>query len=264
MYPNPYLQFMQETEAKYGLPRNLLMAIQYAETGHLPYDRAVSARSDAGALGLMQFMPATGARYGLRGTDFNDPQKAIDASGRYLRDIQSMGITDPRLMAAAYNAGEHNKAVRSGRIPQNGETPKYVKKFWGAYNSAPQSEGDTTVPDERPLQERHPNVWAILNKQAANSAMEQAQQTAQANNSSVGSGPAPRTNRTQQAQAPMPMPKPGGGSGGTPPGYGNFNAAKVGMAGLLGKEDYQDMSQAALPLLLQLMTLSKAMGSLNG
>src|ERR1044072_2311808 len=60
--------------------------------------------SPKGARGPMQFMPRTAARYGLR--DPHDPEQAIDAGARYLRDLLGRFAGRVDLALAAYNAGE--------------------------------------------------------------------------------------------------------------------------------------------------------------
>jgi hypothetical protein len=62
----------------------------------------------------MQFMPETAARYALR--DPHDPQTAIDAGARYLRDLLRKFDGRVDLALAAYNAGEGTvEAFRTGR-----------------------------------------------------------------------------------------------------------------------------------------------------
>jgi membrane-bound lytic murein transglycosylase B len=69
----------QEAEATFGVPWNVLAAINLVETGM----GRIRGTSVAGAQGPMQFMPATWAAYGEG--DVNDPRQAILAAGRYLQ-----------------------------------------------------------------------------------------------------------------------------------------------------------------------------------
>ena len=85
-----------------------------------------SARSGVGAVGLMQFMPATAAGLGI---DPTDPAQAIDGGAKYLRaQLDRFGSVD--LALAAYNAGP-GAVQRSGGIPPYTETRNYVTKVLG-------------------------------------------------------------------------------------------------------------------------------------
>jgi len=78
--------------------------------------------SSAGALGIMQLMPATASRLGV--ADRCDAVSNIRAGIRYLKSLYG-DFHDPLLMLAAYNAGEQNVYAANG-IPVNGETAKYI------------------------------------------------------------------------------------------------------------------------------------------
>lgn len=88
------------------------------------------AVSKKGALGLMQLIPATGRRYGVR--DFFDPQQNVDGGVRYLKFLLDKFKGNLDLSLAAYNAGE-NLVERLGRIPSIPETTNYVRKVRGIY-----------------------------------------------------------------------------------------------------------------------------------
>jgi soluble lytic murein transglycosylase-like protein len=90
--------------------------------------RAVSRR---GALGLMQLIPATGRRFGVR--NFFDPAENINGGVRYLRFLLDMFDGNVDLSLAAYNSGE-NRVARLGRIPSIRETQEYVRKVNAVYN----------------------------------------------------------------------------------------------------------------------------------
>lgn len=106
-------------EQKYGLPVNLLSAVAKQESGFNP-----NARSSAGALGLMQFMPGTAKGLGINPMD---PAQAIDGAGRLLHDLTTkFGST--ALALAAYNAGP-GAVQRYGGIPPYKETQNYVKNI---------------------------------------------------------------------------------------------------------------------------------------
>lgn len=78
-HPDALLGFYKKAQRRFGVPWNVLAAINLVETrfGRL------TGPSSAGARGPMQFMPATWDAYG-RG-DIMDPHDSIQAAGRYLR-----------------------------------------------------------------------------------------------------------------------------------------------------------------------------------
>ena len=88
------------------------------------------AVSSAGAVGLMQLMPGTAERYGVRNR--RDPRQNVLGGVRYLRDLL-VQFDDLTLALAAYNAGE-NAVIRYGnRIPPYPETQNYVRKVLTFY-----------------------------------------------------------------------------------------------------------------------------------
>src|SRR5262249_33845225 len=104
-----YEPLMMEAGARRGVDPRLLWTIAYLETRFRP-DQV----SRVGARGMMQFMPATATRLGLR--DPNQPADSIDAAARYLRKLQAMFGHRLDLILAAYNAGEEAVAAyRDGR-----------------------------------------------------------------------------------------------------------------------------------------------------
>lgn len=97
----------------------LVAAVIGVESGFNP--RAVSRK---GALGAMQLMPATAARYGV--TNAADPAQNIDAGVRHLKDLLNEHQGNVALALAAYNAGQGAVARHGGRIPPYRETMLYV------------------------------------------------------------------------------------------------------------------------------------------
>ncbi|MDV3307225.1 MAG: LysM peptidoglycan-binding domain-containing protein [Cyclobacteriaceae bacterium] len=124
---NLYFPIFERYLAKYGLPDELKY-LSIIESALNP--RAVSRVS---AVGLWQFMSATGRFYGLHQDWYlderMDPEKATDAACRYLRDLHRM-FNDWELALAAYNTGPGN--VRRA-IRRSG----YKKTFWEIYNYLP-------------------------------------------------------------------------------------------------------------------------------
>lgn len=117
-----------ESAAKnHKLPTALLHAVITAESAYDP-----NATSRAGAVGLMQLMPATAERYGVR--DRKDPRANVAGGTRYLKDLLGMFNNDLVLALAAYNAGE-NAVIKYGRqIPPYEETQTYVRRVLKFYN----------------------------------------------------------------------------------------------------------------------------------
>ncbi len=117
-------EFVKKAANEHGVDPLLVSAIIHVESGYNP--RALSPK---GAEGLMQLMPETGRRWGVR--DAFDPEDNIRAGVRYLRYLQDM-FKDDRLALAAYNAGE-NAVQRYGWIPPYQETVEYVYKVGKKY-----------------------------------------------------------------------------------------------------------------------------------
>ncbi|MEX0960063.1 MAG: lytic transglycosylase domain-containing protein [Burkholderiales bacterium] len=104
----------------------LIHAIISAESAYNPF-----ARSRKGATGLMQLMPETAKRYGVK--NLLDPAQNIRGGARYLRDLMDLFDNDLQLALAAYNAGE-NAVLRAGRrVPPYPETMIYVPRVMNYY-----------------------------------------------------------------------------------------------------------------------------------
>ena len=117
---------------RYNLPKPLLHAVITAESSYDP-----SAVSRAGAVGLMQLMPETAKRYGVK--DRLNPYENIHGGSRYLRDLLVMFNNDLSLALAAYNAGEGAVKKYGNKIPPYAETQKYVRKVQAYYKQYQQT-----------------------------------------------------------------------------------------------------------------------------
>jgi soluble lytic murein transglycosylase-like protein len=100
---------------------NLLRAVIVVESGFNA--RAVSKR---GAVGLMQLMPATAARFGI--SDAFDPRQNVTAGAHYLKFLLDRFGQNVSLALAAYNAGEDAVDRNGGQIPPFTETMAYVPR----------------------------------------------------------------------------------------------------------------------------------------
>ncbi|HKB83406.1 MAG TPA: lytic transglycosylase domain-containing protein [Burkholderiales bacterium] len=121
-----YAKPIQDAAKATRLEPALIHAVISAESGYNPF-----ARSRKGAAGLMQLMPETAKRYGVKNR--LDPAQNISGGARYLRDLIRMFNNDLQLAVAAYNAGE-NAVVRAGnRIPPFQETMTYVPRVMTYY-----------------------------------------------------------------------------------------------------------------------------------
>lgn len=99
------------------------------------------AVSPKGARGLMQLMPGTAARFGVRRS--HDPAQNISGGTRYLRELLNRFNNRVDLVLASYNAGEGAVAKFGNRVPPYKETRNYVKKISYRYKR-------TTVRTKKP------------------------------------------------------------------------------------------------------------------
>jgi hypothetical protein len=116
----PFDPYIDQVARLTGLSPSLIKAVALVESGFDP-----AAVSSKGAQGLMQLMPGTAARYGVR--DAFDPGENLLAGARHLRGLLDEFDGDLTLALAAYNAGA--AAVRKhGGVPAYRETREYVRK----------------------------------------------------------------------------------------------------------------------------------------
>lgn len=107
----------------------LIHAVITAESNYNP-----NAVSEKGAVGLMQLMPDTARRYGVKSKEIKQPEKNITAGAQYLADLIRMFDGDLKLALAGYNAGE-NVVLRYGRkVPPYAETQAYVPRVLRVYD----------------------------------------------------------------------------------------------------------------------------------
>jgi membrane-bound lytic murein transglycosylase D len=124
-----YRKYIEEELAKEGLPIELAW-LPLIESGY-----NVKALSPARALGLWQFIPSTGYRFGLSRDKYVDerldPYKSTKAAILYLKELHHL-FGDWETVLAAYNCGE-------GRVLRtiNSQSINYLDNFWDLYEKLP-------------------------------------------------------------------------------------------------------------------------------
>jgi hypothetical protein len=126
----PYGPMIYEAAKRHSLNPQVVAALIRAESSGNP--RAVSNK---GARGLMQLMPATAERFGLRRERLLDPKENLEAGVKYLSWLIEQFPNDLSKVLAAYNAGE-NAVWRYNGIPPYRETREYVRRIFGTLGLA--------------------------------------------------------------------------------------------------------------------------------
>ena len=130
-YPLRYQQIVRGHARNYDLDPDLLAAVIYQESKF-----RADARSDSGAIGLMQLLPDTAKGIALhtggtafRVADLYNPELNVRYGAWYLRHLLNK-YADERTALAAYNAGQDNvdRWRRAGRGIVFPETRAYVKR----------------------------------------------------------------------------------------------------------------------------------------
>jgi hypothetical protein len=116
----PFGSIIYKEAKKNNVRPELVAAVVQAESRFKP-----TARSGAGAVGLMQLVPRTGRWMGAR--DLTNPQQNVAAGAKYLKYLHERFDGNETKVIAAYNAGEGN-VKRFGGVPPFKETRKYLAK----------------------------------------------------------------------------------------------------------------------------------------
>ena len=123
---SPYGQLIYDIAIRHSVNPQLVAAMIHVESAFNP--RAVSRK---GAYGLMQLLPETARRFGLRKKkDLFDPKKNLEAGVSYLQWLTERFGGNAEMILAAYNAGE-GAVERFGGIPPYRETQQYVERIFG-------------------------------------------------------------------------------------------------------------------------------------
>ncbi len=169
LFPTPHLETVRQTAALNSVPEALVYGVMRQESGYIS-----DVRSPAGAVGLMQLMPATakdmGKKLGVAAPRWKliDGELNIRLGVRYLNFVLRRFDENVALAAAAYNAGPHRvkKWVNGDALPADlwvetipfDETRDYVKGVlfnmtvsdWRMQNSK-QTRLRARMPDVLPL-----------------------------------------------------------------------------------------------------------------
>ena len=121
---SPYDEFFKQYAKQIDWDWRLLAALAFNESH---FD--VNAVSSSGALGLMQMMPGTGAKYGLDATEIFEAESAIAASVQYIKALNLIyrSVEDPeeriKFILASYNAGPAHVLDARALATKYGESP---------------------------------------------------------------------------------------------------------------------------------------------
>ncbi len=128
---------LREASRMHKIDYDLLKAMIVTESGFNS-----TAVSPKGAVGLMQIMPATAERYGVRADKLGaiedkltDPKTNIRTGTRYLRFLIDLFPGQLELAVAAYNAGEGAVQRAGNKIPNYPETQAYVRRVLQIYQA---------------------------------------------------------------------------------------------------------------------------------
>jgi soluble lytic murein transglycosylase-like protein len=122
-------ELVEATAKRFDVDPLLVHSVIQVESNYNPY--AVSAK---GAQGLMQLMPSTARRFGVKNTF--DVKQNIEGGVRYLKYLDSLFPNDRRLTIAAYNAGEGAVWKYGNNVPPYRETEQYVQRVGMRYGKA--------------------------------------------------------------------------------------------------------------------------------
>jgi soluble lytic murein transglycosylase-like protein len=122
-----YEDLIRAASGRHNVDADLIRAVIKAES-----DFRSNARSNKGAMGLMQLMPETARLHNV--ADAYDPSENVEGGVRHLKMLLSRYQGDLELSLAAYNAGS-GAVEKHGGIPPFAETKEYVRRVLRYYDS---------------------------------------------------------------------------------------------------------------------------------
>ena len=138
----PHIErLVQQLAPQFQINPRLALTIIAVESN---FDTA--ALSNKNAMGLMQLIPSTARRFGVRNAF--DARDNIRGGMAYLRWLLAYYQGDVKLVAAAYNAGE-GAVDRHKGVPPFAETQEYVRRVVARYGSAPHPFDARVAPPSR-------------------------------------------------------------------------------------------------------------------
>jgi soluble lytic murein transglycosylase-like protein len=124
----PFHEHIVAAARAHNLDSALVHAVIVAESNYQS-----AAISPKGAVGLMQVLPETGARYGVLRGSLLKPEPNIRTGTRYLAELLQLFNGNLELALAGYNAGEYAVIRYGHRIPPFAETRAYVARVLRIY-----------------------------------------------------------------------------------------------------------------------------------
>lgn len=185
-----YGEIIAEMSAKYGVPQDLIRAVIQQESG-----ANANARSNVGAMGLMQLMPGTANDMGV--TNAYDPKQNIEGGTKYLATQLRYSDGNIPLALAAYNGGwgyvrdARSKArLALGREPSTQEILDFLPKArW------------TNKKNNKTYSADYKQMWGYVNKIVPN----YAQRSGKSSDAIMGGQPHNATN-LKQTSSGVPVP----------------------------------------------------------